>query len=287
VVAPDSSSPPVSTTVHSLVTLEALPTSEQLDETELSARLILNRHQADSGEQIEIHRLPFVVEIDGLVETDDRKRELTSDLMTIPRLKVSIQSVAHLNDHPSPDSQAQLVDDGRIVLADRPSPLETYLRAHGETLEEANAFAGKIFNNALAISHESAAIADLKTRFVPDKRMPVLASATLAELLYSHRERLDEAINQERALLAEVNAKGSFDHEPLPSIPSSLTVEASRNFALVHELTQTGAVNPHRAEEIFAEISTTVDRVADRADEAYRASQQALASSVRQAGSVQ
>jgi hypothetical protein len=283
--ASESSSLPVATALHSLQVLEA-PTPEQLDEAELSARLILNRHQADSGEQIEIRRLPLVVEVDGLVETEERKREMTADLTTIPRLKVSIQSVAHLNDRRSPDSHAQLVDDGRTVLADRPSPLESYLRANGATLDDANAFAEKIFKNALAISHESAAIADLKTRFVPDKRMPVLAMATLAELLYSHRERLDEALHQERALLAEVGAKGLSDAEPSSWIFSSLTGEASRNFALVRELTQTGALNPHRAEEIFAEIARTVDRITGAADEAYRASQQTSASSASQTGSV-
>ncbi len=51
---------------------------EQLDETELSAKLMLNQLHADSREQIEIHRGSEEITVSGLVETEIRKRELES-----------------------------------------------------------------------------------------------------------------------------------------------------------------------------------------------------------------
>jgi hypothetical protein len=265
--------------------LEA-PTPEQLDETELSARLILNQRQADSGEQIEIHRLPEGVEVNGLVETDERKRELTAELTTVPRLKVSIQSAAHLSRTQSPDSETKSLHVETAVLADQPSPLEAYLRAHGQDLHNINAFAEKIFNSALAISQESRAIADLKTRFVPDKRMPVLTAATLADLLDSHRERLHNALREERALLSDVKASGSLGRGQPTAAAGSLPEEASRNLTLARELTQTGALKPRGAESIFAEMSATAERVAQAADQAYRVPQQAQESSMKKAGKI-
>jgi hypothetical protein len=264
-----------------------VPTPEQLDETELSARLVLNQHQADSGEQIEIHRLSQVIEVDGLVETDERKRQLTAELMAVPRLKVSIQSVTNLNENPSPSSDAKTAGVETATLSDQPSALEFYLRARGQTLNDINAFSERLFSSALTISQEMSAIVDLKTRFVPDKRvMPVLSVATLAELLYSHRERLGGALRQERALLSQVSANGPVAAPELVPATNSLTVEASRNLALARELTQTGAPNPRRAEAICAEMSATLDRMAGAADEQNGNSQQAPETPMNKTGSI-
>jgi len=277
---------PSATVLPHLYALEA-PTPEQLDETELSARLILNQHQADSGEQIEIHRLPELVEVVGLVETDERKHELSAELMAVPRLKVSLQSVTHLNESSGPGSEAKTVSVETATLSDRPSSLEIYLRAHRYNLRDINAFSESVFSSALTISQETSAIVDLKTRFAADTHaMPVLTAATLAELLYSHRERLKDALRLERDLLSQANATdASEDPESVP-VANSLTVEASRNLALVRELTQTGAPNPRNAEAIFAEMSATLHRIAHAADEQYSNSQQAPKLSTNKTGSV-
>ena len=277
------SSPSILPSPHALET----PTPEQLDETELSARLILNQHQADSGEQIEIRRLPQAIEVNGLVETDDRKRELIAQLMTVPRLKVSIQSVTHLNENPHPGSETKTTSVEMAMLPDQPSSLEIYLRAHGQTLKSINTSAEQVFTCALTISQESSSISDLKTRFGPDKRMPILTAATLAELLYSHRERLENALRQERALLAEMKVINAPEDLQSTSASRSLTDEASRNLSLARELTQTGVLKPRGAEVIVAEMFTTVDRIARVEDQEYGTSQQAPKTSMNKAGSVQ
>jgi hypothetical protein len=247
------------------------PTFEELEETELAARLILNQLHADVGEQIEIHRTAQGVEVEGLVETDERKHELSAQLMTVPRLKISIQSAEHLRENPPPVSQVVSVDAAAAV--DQPSPLEKYLRARGRSLNDINVLSQQFFNRALTISQESNAIHDLKTRFISPELMPVIASATLEELLYSHRERLQEALRQERALVEELAGTDASGRNNASSSPDSLMVEAAKNLTLVKELTQTNLPAARSAEAIFAEMSSTAATIASAARETSAPSQ--------------
>jgi hypothetical protein len=228
-------------------------TAGQLDETELSARLILNQLHADTGEQIEISRTKQGVELKGLVETNDRKRALQAQLATVPHLAVSIQSAADLRDHPGLNNDVSSVRTASML--ELPSPLETYLLAHGRSVEDINSIEQRLFDNALTISQESKAIDDLQSRFVQDNRTTVIASAMLAELIYSHRERLQDALKRERELLSETQKAPAIEHgDPARKI-SPLLDAAVRNLLLCKELTLAGSPNARSAEKILAEMS--------------------------------
>ena len=241
------------------------PTPEQLDETELTARLILNQLAADTGEQIEIHRLPQAIEVDGLVETEERKRELTSRLAQVPRLKLVLQSAAQMREVPPTASEPVSVQ--AASLPDHPSALEKYLGARGRSVGDINAMERQIFNDAITISHESSAMSDLKTHFVTTQQMRVVDSATVVELLYSHHARLEAALRRERRLLTEMDSGTAFEGHVLGG--GSLSEGASRNLAFAKELTQTDAPVARSAEAIFADMSSMLDRIAGAADQAY------------------
>jgi len=227
----------------------------ELDETELGARLILNQLHADTGEQIEIDRVPQEVEVKGLVETDERKRELQTQLRIVPHLKVSIQSLADLKNNPDVNDPVNGI--AMASMPEQPSPLEIYLRLNGQSLGTVNVLAHRLFDNALAISQESKAINDLQTRFVADEQKTVIASATVVQLIYSHRERLLASLTQERELLAETLGNPAIENGP-SSPGSSLTESAFKNLALCKELMQTNAVATRNAEKILAEMSVVV-----------------------------
>lgn len=247
--------------------LPANPSLEELDETELMARLILNQLHADTGEQIEIHHSPSEVEVEGLVETEERKRELTSQLITLPHLKVSIQSAAELRAIPSSAPQSIRVQTDTLPV--QSSALESYLRPQGRSVKDINSLAQRFFNNALTISQESNAILSLRLRFAATEQRPIIASATLQELLYSHRERLKEALRQQRELLEEIGALSQGNREVTSAATASLASGAARNLELAKELTQTNIPAVRSADAIFAEMSTMADCIADAARETY------------------
>jgi hypothetical protein len=241
-------------------------TPVQLDEAELGARLVLNQLQADNGEQIEIHRSAVEIEVEGIVETDERKRELQRQLRLVPHVTVSILSTSDLKNMPAGSSTTEIQTASAV---DQPSPLEISLRSHGRSVSDINTLAHRLFSIALTISQESKAIADLQARFSPDHEKSILAAATLSELVYSHRERLTAALKSERALVAEARIATTVLTGPFGQRPSSLLDAADRNFALSRELTQTKAPATRSAEQILEEMSISVDDLAAAANDVY------------------
>lgn len=254
-----------------LLPARVAPTAEQLDDAELTARLILNELHADTGEQIEVRRLPEVIEVDGLVETEQRKRELESQLMAVPRLRIAIQSAANLR-QASPDGDASSSADA-VSLPDLPSVLERYLAARGWSIGDINAVEQQLFSDALTISQESVAIADLRVRFVITPETPVMTSATIVDLFYGHRARMQAALRHEHGLLAGMDDEaasigresGRVSGRAPAQASLSLAEEARGNLALVKELTRTDVPAQRSVQEVFADLFATMDRMASAA----------------------
>ncbi|WP_263357058.1 cupin domain-containing protein [Acidicapsa ligni] len=253
--------------------------TDQLDETELGARLILNQLHADTGEQIEINRISQGIEVEGMVETDERKRELQAHLQTLPHVVVSIRSVDELKNNPDAGENVRSIKTAS--MPDQPSPLEIYLQTRGRGVSAISVLAQKLFNCALTISQESKAIVELRAHFLPDEQKTVIASAMSAELIYSHHERLRIALKEEHELLAEVPIGPLSVDKTSTSRPASgaatvaitgapvLMDAAARNLALCRELTQTNSPAARSAENILAEMSATMGDLTAGANEAY------------------
>jgi hypothetical protein len=257
---PLSDTPSIATFPARVLPFPRLPeiaTQEQLDEAELGARLMLNQLHADTGEPLSIHRTAQDVVVDGLVDTEERKRALQVALNTVPRVTVSIQSVEDIKNRP--DAGGFPTSVSVASMPDQPSPLATYLAGRGRSISDVNDLAQRIFTNAWTITQESKEIVDLQTRFGSDEPKTILASATLSELIYSHRERLEAALKHERELLVETQTASSVSSNPSASRTSSLLDLASKNLALSKELTQTSAPATRSAEQILAEMSITMN----------------------------
>ena len=262
----DTSIAPPSGRVLSFPRMPETLNESQLDEAGLGALLILNRLHADTGEQVKIHRAEGIVEVDGLVESEERKRQLQAQLAMVPHLAVSIRSVDDLNK--SPDEGGAVSSVKSASIPDQASPLEQYLGARGQSINGVNGLAERFFNSALTISQESKAIADLQTRFAPESQMTIIALATLAELIYSHRERLEEALKEERKLLSEVRRSGSGNGGSA-SDKLSLLNGAERNLALSKELIETDSASPRNAASILTEMSATLEELTAAVQNTY------------------
>jgi RNA polymerase sigma factor (sigma-70 family) len=69
-----------------------VPTEADLDQTELAARLALHELKADLGEDLRIRRNASVVEVAGMVDSEERKEALTTRLANVRNLRVSLLS---------------------------------------------------------------------------------------------------------------------------------------------------------------------------------------------------
>jgi hypothetical protein len=245
-------------------------TEGQIDEAELGARLMLNQLHADSGVPIELHRNAQGVVVDGLVDTEDRRRELQAGLRSVPYVTVAIQSDEALKANPDVNSVQSV---SVASMPDQPSPLAIYLEGQGRrNIADINNLAQRFFDDALTINQESREIADLQTRFGHEGQT-LLASATQSELIYRHHERLEEALKHERGLLAAAQSAPTSNPDSSAPSTSSLVEAAERNLALAKELTQTNHPAVRAADSILAEISLAMNDLTAGAREAYGKSQ--------------
>jgi hypothetical protein len=249
-------------------------TEGQLDEAELGARMVLNRAHADVGEQIELHRSPRGIDVTGYVESDKRKQELAAQLDMLPNVTSSIRSASDAN-AASGDTSGVAPSIKTAEMLGQVSSLATYLYARGYNATAINNLSQRLFEAALHISQESNALAELDARFTNGESRTLVATATLSELRYSHRERLDTAIEQESKLLAEIGGSGP-SHMTSQMPAGHLASLADRHLALCKEMTATDyTAPPRKAETILLDLRDALRGL--RAEETHRQTPGAVA----------
>jgi hypothetical protein len=242
----------------------------QLDEAELSTRLVLNQLHADAGEQIEIRRKPQEIEVTGVVVTDERKRQLQTQLLFVPHVVISLQSTTDLKKSAINNSS------NAIQVASMPeqrSSLAIYLEVHGRSVGESNRLAQSLFSTALTINQESKAIADLRLRFGAKSKKSIFTSATLEELIYSHQDRLTTALQQERQLLIELQESLPRGSAPSQLETGSLLDSAEKNLALAKELTESEQTAHRNPRQILVEMFRMEEMLKDEAHRVYTTTQ--------------
>lgn len=237
----------------------ALPTQEQLDETELGVRLVLNELQADTGEQIQIERGTSAVEVKGLVETDRRKRELLDQLRIIPRVKTSILSMEELKRNP--ENEPENASIKVTAVAAQPSPLEAYFVSHGKDAKALRSLSQQLLENAVSVSQESRAISDLNRRFAANGEMSALAQGTLSTLFFSHQEKQERALDEEQRLFNLLRGTiggpqfGLSRNQGMTEMTVSIS---ERNLLLCEELTLGSSTETRQVETIMQDMATTL-----------------------------
>jgi DNA-directed RNA polymerase specialized sigma24 family protein len=239
----------------------AMPSEGQLDEAELSARLVLNQLRADTGEQIEIIRDPSGIVVKGVVETEQRRRELDDRLYMLPHVTASISSIEALKAKPSQVGELSSVKV--IEMQTQATPLETYYLAHGRSIAPVGDLAQHLFNLAYAINLESRAIDDLQHRFAHEEAISTVASSTLTDLLFTHKHKLLAALKDEEKLLtdAQIEAPRSRQTASSNGTDFALATLAERNLALAKELALSKGGNGRSAETIAWELTTTMSEL--------------------------
>jgi len=208
-----------------------LPSTTQLNETELEARLTLNRMNADTGEQIEITRNDKQVRVKGLVETEERKKELNQSLKTLPFLDVTMESFDDLKSASSSGSQITSIHQQSTSSA--VSPLEDYFVAHGHTRSDLSRISAGLFNCSLAINRSTRSMEQIELRFSADEDLSPTAIRARDELLLRSAERLLADLDKQQQFLddAGIASESNVGPKNAEADSVSLTDLAGRNMA--------------------------------------------------------
>jgi hypothetical protein len=231
----------------------------QLDAAELGTRLVLNQLRADTGEELRIERHPEGIVLRGIVGSEERKQILEEKLQFVPHASVKIQSIEEISAKPESGGTVQTVAVG--TMPEHLSSLQVYLKANGRSVSEINHLTQRLYHDVLTISQESKEIKDLQTRFGDESKRTLIVSATLSELIYSHHERLENALRNERALLSEIH-KSSPSLDAATKNAGTLIEAADTNFALTQELTQAQQTDGRDTDMILDEVASVLVRLA-------------------------
>jgi hypothetical protein len=245
-----------------VVQLPPLPTREALDEAELKARLALSRMNAES-EQLEFTRSRKAIVVNGIVETDDRKNSLLTQLRSIPLVNPSIFSLEELNARRASPAASPVGSVRAYSDVSRSSPLEIFFRAQGETKRDVNAISQQVLDAALAVQQESSALTELSQRFPSNTHLGEQGRAILNELLERHSAKLAKDLDVEEQVVRSILPQDLLAASAAPPREDeswTLTAAAARNRALCSELIS-GAQAPSReAPAITADILGVIER---------------------------
>lgn len=239
------------------VILPPLPTAVDLDNAELSARLVLNHLQADEGEQITITRTDHTVEVKGVVETDDRKKEIVQKLWPLPHVKADILSLAELQSLPPDRTSTQAIQIRSVDV--QPSPLEKYLDMRQENKTDLSTASQRLLDAALKVRQNTSELTNLRAKFSASDE-PGSPDSMVSQLTRSYVERLSAGLDAETATLA---ALGFADRPGVPSGTTTvdLAAEVNRNEALCRELIAGSAESARSAPEIVSEVYESIARI--------------------------
>jgi hypothetical protein len=240
---------------------------EQLTEAELGARLTLDRLHADTGEQIEVVRGAHGVEVHGITDTEERKHELQAQLESLPHVTAFMSSIEELK--AKSQQEGELSSVKIIAMQTRTTPVEAYYLAHGRNLESLSSLARGLLNDADTIDREGKAIDDLQQRFSQNEEISLLASDTLAELLFTHKHKLLAALESEEQLLAQAQIEAPHVRQTVSSDNrnTDLSLLAERNLALTMEMALGKGGSGRPAEMIAADLAAAMSELTLRAHE--------------------
>jgi hypothetical protein len=180
----------------------ALQTPMQLDDAELQARLVLNHLKADTGEQIRVGRSDTKVVVKGVVDTNQRKRQILDGLGPVPNVTPSILSVEELSAGPIRESAT--ASTKVYSVGGQASPLWEYMREKNLSPDDLSRVSGRLLDACLQLQQSTTALSDLLNLFAsPELLSPTSRSARI-ELMTNYLRDIDSGIAGQEAQLQEL-----------------------------------------------------------------------------------
>ena len=180
-----------------------------------------------------------------------------------------------------PDHESRIESLTVNSVSAQPSPLEAYIVAHGMNADTMRNLSRPLLGSALTASQESRALTDLQERFARQEGMTYLAKATLSELIFTHRERLLRALDEEQKLLNQTRISTGVNRSSGTEQTGHLLLvsAAERNLSLCEELALGSTAQSRSAEAIVPELIASLNALRIRAQQARIDSQLTTAQS--------
>jgi hypothetical protein len=254
--------PAVTPAIVGSLHLPTLPTMEQLDLAELQARLVLNRLNADSTEQLEFTRSSSAIQVKGIVESTQRKNALVAQLRQVPHVVPAIFSIEELHAHM--DSETGISSVKTYSVVGQPSPLEQFFKEHGKDQAAVSQVSQRLLDAAASVKQESSALSELLQRFASDPNLGDSGKSMLTELVGRHVATLQTALDTEDNVIGNNLFPSEINHDAGSAVdisPTALADSGGRNMALCREFISAGDTTPRPAETIASDLLSSTQQL--------------------------
>jgi len=235
----------------------------EIDEAELSARLVLNRLRLDTNDRVELVRQPDGVEVKGVVADKATQRQIQAQLYTVPHVSASILTLQQMDARPEAGSDVTSIRQSSIATEPTPSAIERYFAGRGLDRTAASAPVQELVDSSFTVKHESEQIDDLLSRFSANETLSGSGRTNLSELLIQHKAALLAALAREDRQLSALQL---VPHSTVAgSDPArnadTLRGATERNFALCAELTSERNASARPAQAISAQLVDSIAKL--------------------------
>jgi DNA-directed RNA polymerase specialized sigma24 family protein len=233
----------------------------ELDEAELTARVVLNQLHADTGEQIHLARSVSGIDVKGVVDTDARKQQLISRLALLQHVHSSILSVEEIGNRPpgrSAFGSGQLVQAYSVEA--QHSPLEQYLREKKMPLDQLGAISQSLLDESLRIQQAEVHLSELQQRFKEANQLPADQQNQLTELSRNYINAIQAALDGNKDTLLAIGLDGAEQATSSPDSGSpggDLDHQVRRYQELCQQLITNGTGDPASAVIIAGKLGNS------------------------------
>lgn len=250
-----------SRSVSDIPTTQRLPGSNQLSEravaeSELETLLELRRLHGDT-ERLSVDSNARGVVVRGVVESEERKHELTAQLQAIPHVTTLISSYQDLSKLPS--SQTANTSVSMVNAVSGRAPMESFCSTHAIAREDCTTLSHGLLQQAAALDHEVKEIHLLEARFHDPSELTQMAQANLHQLLEAHWNSLYAALLEQKSILSSLH--GNSPSSDTPQKEASLGETASRNLDLTKELLYASNTSGRNASLILDDLAGTTKQL--------------------------
>ena len=224
----------------------------QLDVAELSVMLVLQELHADT-ERLQMTRSPTGVLVKGIVDSDDRKAQITARLRMIEHVSPSISSYRDLDAKAAPEANASRLQ--QVSVADAKTPLTAECEQRKIAPDPCRHMSYELLNASAVLVRESKHIVELRVEYPLSRPLTSRAKLLLSEIASERLRHINAALEKQEGLLRQLGAEPPHELETAPLEQLSLEAAAQRNLALAKELVYVAGEHARPALIILQELA--------------------------------
>jgi DNA-directed RNA polymerase specialized sigma24 family protein len=199
------------------------------------------------------------ITVAGIVESDNRKLEISTRLRMIPHVIVNIHSYRDFDSKPETVGSVDTIKAMSVVAGE--SPLDGYCKDQQVSQERCQQLALLLLNSSAALVRESKHLSDLEHQYPPTKPMTPAASALLSELIHRYIDHLAIAAREEEDAFPVLGVERSHELDASTNDITKMNDIAQHNLLLAKELVYAGDEHSRSALLILHDLARSAEQV--------------------------